>query len=33
MACIQLALMGVHDYFAERAPERTGAAIAGGGPE
>ncbi len=33
VACVQLFLMGVHDYFAERAPERTGAAIAGGRPE
>ncbi len=33
MACVQLALMGVHDFFAERAPDTTGAAIIGGGPE
>ena len=26
MACLQLALVGVHDWFAERAPETTGAA-------
>lgn len=29
MACVQLLLVGIHDVFAERAPETTGAAIAG----
>lgn len=29
MACVQLLLIGVHDYFADHAPETTGAAIAG----
>lgn len=33
MACVQLALMGVHDYFAERAPKSTGATLAMGGDE
>ncbi|WP_325166301.1 TRAP transporter small permease [Thermohalobaculum xanthum] len=33
VACVQLALMGVHDFFAERAPEAAGVSIAGGGPE
>ena len=33
VACIQLALMGVHDFFAERAPEATGVSIPGGEPE
>jgi TRAP-type C4-dicarboxylate transport system permease small subunit len=33
VACIQLALIGVHDYFAERAPERTGAALVDGGED
>lgn len=28
MACIQLLLMGVHDFFAEEPPEAAGAAIA-----
>jgi TRAP-type transport system small permease protein len=27
VACIQLALIGIHDYFAESAPEATGATI------
>lgn len=27
LACIQLALLAVHDAFADRAPERTGAAL------
>jgi TRAP-type C4-dicarboxylate transport system permease small subunit len=33
VACIQLALIGVHDFFAERAPEQSGAAITGLGTE
>lgn len=33
VACIQLALIGVHDFFAERAPEKTGAAIIDAGDE
>ncbi|WP_095588063.1 TRAP transporter small permease [Actibacterium ureilyticum] len=28
MACVQLFLIGLHDFFAERAPARTGATIA-----
>ncbi|MGC9368350.1 MAG: TRAP transporter small permease [Paracoccaceae bacterium] len=28
MACVQLALTGLHDFFAERAPEATGATLA-----
>lgn len=28
MACLQLALTGIHDFFAERAPEATGATLA-----
>lgn len=33
VACIQLALMGVHDFFAARAPDAVAARVAGGGPE
>ena len=33
VACIQLLLVGIHDFFAERAPEHSGAAIAGIGTE
>ncbi|WP_343081430.1 TRAP transporter small permease [Ostreiculturibacter nitratireducens] len=33
MACIQLALIGIHDFFAERAPESTGATVAIPGDE
>jgi len=33
VACLQLALMGVHDFFATRAPKTTGVRVAGGGPE
>lgn len=33
VACIQLALTGVHDFFAERAPEQSGSAITGLGTE
>ena len=29
VACVQLLLMGVHDFFAERPPEEAGSAIAG----
>ena len=29
LACIQLLLMGIHDFFAEKVPEHSGAAIAG----
>ncbi|MYM56918.1 TRAP transporter small permease [Thalassovita mangrovi] len=29
MACIQLALIGLHDFFAEKAPAATGATMAG----
>lgn len=29
IACIQLALMGVHDFFAAKAPEASGARVAG----
>ncbi len=29
MACIQLFLIGIHDFFAEHAPEHSGAAITG----
>lgn len=29
MACVQLLLIGIHDYFSEQAPETTGAAIPG----
>lgn len=29
VACVQLLLIGIHDVFTERAPEITGAAIAG----
>ena len=32
LACVQLALMGVHDWFAARPPARTGATVTGGGP-
>ncbi len=27
MACVQLALIGIHDWFAEKAPETAGAAL------
>lgn len=30
VACVQMALMGVHDYFAERAPRSTGQSSADG---
>lgn len=30
MACVQLALIGVYDFFAEKAPESTGATLAMG---
>lgn len=33
LACIQLVLLGVHDLFAERPPEHSGATIAGLGTE
>lgn len=33
MACLQLALVGIHDYFAERAPKATGATLAMPGDE
>lgn len=33
VACVQLALIGVHDFFAERAPEKTGAAIIDAGED
>ena len=33
MACLQLALIGIHDFFAERAPEATGATLAMPGGE
>lgn len=29
MACLQLALIGMHDFFAEKAPTATGATMAG----
>lgn len=33
VACIQLALMGLHDFFAARAPETVAARVAQGGSE
>jgi len=33
LACIQLVLVGLHDYFAERAPDSTGSSLAFGGTE
>ena len=33
LACIQLALMGIHDFMADKAPESTGASIAGMGDD
>jgi TRAP-type C4-dicarboxylate transport system permease small subunit len=33
MACVQLLLLGIHDFVAERAPEHSGAAISGIGAE
>jgi len=33
MACIQLLLTGIHDFFAEQAPEHSGAAITGLGTD
>lgn len=33
LACLQLALVGLHDFFAEKAPAATGASIAGMGDE
>ncbi|MFT6775566.1 MAG: TRAP-type C4-dicarboxylate transport system permease small subunit [Paracoccaceae bacterium] len=31
IACVQLALVGVHDWLSARPPKSTGAAIIGGG--
>ena len=33
VACVQFALMGLHDFFADRAPESTGATIIGAGDD
>lgn len=33
MACVQLGLVAVHDFYADKAPEATGATLAIGGEE
>jgi hypothetical protein len=33
LACIQLALISIHDFLAEEAPESTGTSIAGLGDD
>ena len=33
LACVQLLLTGIHDFFAENSPERRGAAVTGASTE